>query len=234
MMSAPMTTTINTMYVGTLAPLGPDRVPSGIFKRPAKGPWHITRTGIVGDQQGDARHHGGPEKAVHHYPYEHYAAWIEEDPGLADSLSSPPAFGENLSTLGITEETVHIGDIYRVGGVILQVSQGRQPCWKLNARFNRSDMAWRVQMTGRTGWYYRVLREGWIETGDEFVLVERPRPKWSLARVIALLYRQKLDIGALADLANVPELAASWRDLAARRVATRSVEDWTKRLGGKS
>ncbi|HEX7074586.1 MAG TPA: MOSC domain-containing protein, partial [Hyphomicrobiaceae bacterium] len=92
---------------------------------------------------------------------------------MADFLSSPPAFGENLSTLGITEETVHIGDIYQVGGVILQVSQGRQPCWKLNARFNRPDMAWRVQMTGRTGWYYRVLREGWIETGDEFVLVER-------------------------------------------------------------
>ncbi|HEX7074585.1 MAG TPA: hypothetical protein VF226_11135 [Hyphomicrobiaceae bacterium] len=69
-----MTTTINTVYVGTLAPLGPDCVPSGIFKRPAKGPWHIMRTGIVGDQQGDARHHGGPEKAVHHYPYEHHAA----------------------------------------------------------------------------------------------------------------------------------------------------------------
>ena len=229
-----MTTTIDTLYVGTLAPLGASRVPSGIIKRSAPGPWLITRTGIVGDQQGDMRHHGGPEKAVHHYPREHYAAWIKEEPDLAQGLASPPAFGENLSTLGITEESVCIGDIYRVGGVVLQVSQGRQPCWKLNARFNRPDMAWRVQTTGRTGWYYRVLSEGRIEAGDVLVLMERPRPEWPLARVITLLYRRSLDFGALATLANVPELAASWRDLAARRVATRSVEDWSMRLGGKS
>lgn len=225
---------IETLYAGALASLGPQGVPSGIRKRALPGPWQVTRTGLVGDRQGDTRHHGGPEKALHHYARDHYAAWREEDRALCDLLASPPAFGENISTVGATEEDVCLGDTYALGEVLLQVSQARQPCWRLNLRFERGDMALRVQTSGRTGWYYRVLREGWIATGSELVLVERPRPEWPLARVLDLLYRHPLERAALAELAEVPELTPSWRGLATRRLKTGKVESWDERLYGKS
>ncbi len=225
---------IDLLYAGALSPLGPRGVPSGIRKRAVSGPWQVTRTGLVGDRQGDTRHHGGPEKALHHYAREHYASWREEDPGLTDLLELPPAFGENLSTIGLTEEDVCLGDTYALGEVLLQVSQARQPCWRLKLRFERGDMALRVQSSGRTGWYYRVLREGWIAAGSELVLVDRPRPEWPLARVLELLYRRPLERAALAELAEVPELTPSWRALVTRRLETGRVERWDERLYGRS
>jgi MOSC domain-containing protein YiiM len=120
--------------------------------------------------------------------------------------------------------------VFRFGSALLQVSQGRQPCWRLNARFDRPDMAVRVQKSGRTGWYYRVLEEGWAEAGDALVLHRRPQPDWPLARAIELLYTRTMDMASLDTLSKLPELAQSWRDLAARRIATRQVEDWNRRL----
>jgi MOSC domain-containing protein YiiM len=189
----------------------------------------ITRLGLHGDHQGDTRHHGGPEKALHHYPRDHYPAWAAD--GVA---ADAPAFGENISTLGMTEADICIGDVYRLGTALLQVSQGRQPCWRLNARFERPDMAYLVQKSGRTGWYYRVLKEGNAQTGDSLHLEDRPQPHWPLARVIDLLYTHTMDVDALQNLADLPELALSWRELAARRIATRTVEDWSRRLQDKS
>lgn len=222
---------IDTLYAAaSLASLGPKAARSGIFKRPSPAPWRIWRHGLEGDRQGDLRHHGGPEKALHHYPREHYAAWAAEE--VSPASPTPPLFGENLSTIGATEEDVCVGDIFTAGGALLQVSQGRQPCWKLNARFERPDMARRVQQTGRTGWYYRVLREGVVEPGDRLGLVERPRPEWRLSRVNELLYRRTLDLDALAAMAELKELSPSWRQLAALRLERRAVEDWSARLDG--
>lgn len=221
----PTEVVIDTLFIGKLAPLGPRSVPSGIAKNKVTGPQHVTLTGLEGDQQGDTRHHGGPEKAVHHYPREHYSAWLGD--GL---VADAPGFGENISTQGMTETDICIGDIYRLGTAMLQVSQGRQPCWRLNARFGRPDMAYLVQKTARTGWYYRVLEEGEIAAGDPFLLQRRPQPEWPLSRVIDLLYTRTLDMDALQELAGLPELATSWRDLAARRITTRTVEDWDRRL----
>ena len=229
-MDAPLApVAVDSLHIGTLRPLGPRNVPTGIYKQQVQGPQIVTELGLSGDHQGDKRHHGGAEKALHHYARDHYSAWLADDPGLAEHLA-PPAFGENISTLGMTEANVCIGDVYRLGTTLLQVSQGRQPCWRLNARFDRPDMAFRVQKTGRTGWYYRVLREGTIAPGDLFRLDDRPQPHWPLTRVIELLYTRTLDMEALAQLRDLPELAASWRDLAARRIATHSVEDWNRRL----
>lgn len=226
------TLTIDAMFAaGALAALGPRAEPTGIFKRAAPGPWRVTRLGLAGDLQADPRNHGGPEKALHHYPRDHYAAWAAEDAGLAEILAAPPAFGENISTLGLTESDVAIGDIFALGPVLLQVSQGRQPCWKLNARFARPDMARRVQTSGRAGWYYRVLREGLVEPGARLERIERPQPDWPLSRLGELLYRDTLDFDALAQMAALPELATSWRTLAARRLERRAVEDWSSRLG---
>ncbi|MGB3387912.1 MAG: MOSC domain-containing protein [Pseudaminobacter sp.] len=220
-----MTPTVDALFIGELGPLGVRKVPSGIDKQPVRGPQAVTRLGLCGDHQGDTRHHGGPEKALHHYPRDHYAAWRRD--GIE---AAAPGFGENISTLGMTEAGICIGDIYQLGSSVLQVSQGRQPCWRLNARFARDDMAYRVQKSGRTGWYYRVLEEGTVSPGDPLVLQHRPRPQWPLARIIELLYTRTLDMETLAALADLPELAASWRELAARRIATQAVESWDRRL----
>lgn len=216
---------------GKVAPLGDRGHLSGIAKQRTPGPWQIGRLGLLGDAQADSKTHGGPEKAIHHYPRDHYGEWRKEM-GLHPLLDQPGAFGENFSTTGWTEETVHVGDVVRLGSALLQVSQGRQPCWKLNVRFGRDDVAYRTQSTGRTGWYYRVLEDGEVAPGDCLALVERPQPDWPLARLITLLYRDKDRSADLEKMAELPELAQGWRTLAARRLATRTIEDWTPRLMG--
>jgi MOSC domain-containing protein YiiM len=220
-----------SVLLGSVAPLG-DRALSAIAKRPAPGLWRIETTGLVGDAQADLKHHGGPEKALHQYPLEHYAAWAEEIGG-DPLLLAPGAFGENLSATGWTEARICVGDVIRFGGALLQVSQGRQPCWKLNRRFGRNDMASRVQRGGRTGWYYRVLEAGEAREGDCLRLLDRPRPDWTLERLTLLLYRQTDDLDGLAGMAALPELAQSWREIARRRLNGGKVENWTKRLYGE-
>src|SRR5690606_15630671 len=152
---------------------------SAIAKTPRSGPVRIGELGLDGDEQGDRRVHGGVDKAVHHYPFEHYARWRAEL-GPLPVLAAPGAFGENLSSAGLDESNVCLGDRYALGSVVLEVSQGRQPCWKLNDRFGVRDMARRVQDTGRTGWYYRVLQPGVARAGDTLQLLERPCPDWPL------------------------------------------------------
>jgi len=219
------------VLTGRIAPLGDDGTISAIDKRPAPGPWRIGAEGLEGDAQADRKHHGGPEKALHHYGFEHYAVWAKEI-GDDPLLHRPGAFGENLSTTGWTEANVCVGDIMRFGAALLQASQGRQPCFKLNRRFRCADMAPRVQKTGRTGWYYRVLETGAARDGDELRLVDRPRPDWPLERLTRLLYRDAKDREGLAAMAALPELAQNWRDLARRRLESGKVEDWSRRLYG--
>ena len=224
-------TPLRTLLVGQIRPLGDRREPSGIDKHLCDRPLRVGRTGLEGDAQGDLQHHGGLEKAVHHYALDHYPAWRREI-GAGPLLDAPGAFGENLSTLGLHEDILAVGDIFRLGGATLQVSQGRAPCWKLNARFSVPDMAKRVQSTGRTGWYYRVIEEGVIAPGDEFVLLDRRSPEWILSRVWSALYLKGFDRDALSGLAALPHLTPSWRGLAARRLASGTMEDHSSRLEG--
>jgi MOSC domain-containing protein YiiM len=223
---------VPVVLVGPVAPLGSGGHMSGIAKAPAPAPWRIGVEGLDGDRQADRKHHGGPEKALHHYPLDHYAVWRTELGDMA-LLDAPGAFGENLSTQGWTEENVCVGDVLRFGGALLQVSQGRQPCYKLSLRFGRRDMAKRVQESGRTGWYYRVLEPGVVRQGDLLELVERRRPDWPLSRLTRLLYRDRDDRAGLAAMAALDELAESWRALAARRLDTGKVENWSARLYGR-
>src|SRR5690606_26325916 len=174
--------------------------------------------------QGDLRVHGGPDKAVHHYAHAHYPLWRAEL-GALPVLAAPGAFGENLASSGLTEQHLCLGDQVRVGSVLLEVSQSRQPCWKLNDHFAVPDMARRVQQTGRTGWYYRVLQAGTLQAGDAITLVARPWPQWPLARVIDVLYHQPFDAAVLQALAALP-LTPSWRRLVEGRLARGHVEDW--------
>src|SRR5271170_3118724 len=127
--------TVLAVLIGQPAPFGPKGVQSAIHKMPVEAAY-VGPTGLEGDAQGDPSKHGGPEKAVHHYPTEHYRYW--EAQGVTHPLlAHPGAFGENLTSLGLTEENVCVGDVYRFGtdGPVLQVNQTRQPCWKLGVRF---------------------------------------------------------------------------------------------------
>ena len=229
-MSAAISTRLLSLRVGRVQPFGPIGQPSAIGKQPVSGRIEVRKLGLAGDEQADSRHHGGIDKALHHYPYEHYAAWARELPAQA-ALFEAGGFGENLSTLGLVENTVCLGDVFQIGSAMVQVSQGRKPCWKLNHRFGIADMARRVQDSGRTGWYYRVLAEGNIAPDDELSLIERPHPDWTLARLIKVLYHDKPDRKALAALAELTILAPSWREMAEKRLTTGRIESWLRRLG---
>jgi len=229
-------TRVDAVLLGQVRPFGPKGVPSGIDKHAVDVPVWIGETGLCGDGQGDPKHHGGTEKAVHHYAFDHYAAWREElagvSPQAAQVLARPGAFGENLSTVGLTEADVMIGDRFRLGTVLLEVSQARQPCWKLNHRFGHAGMARAVQQSLRTGWYYRVLEPGECRAGDRLLLKARPYPAWSLRRLLQALYVDQLDYAVLAEIAVLPVLADNWRQLAQRRLERQKVEDMERRLVG--
>lgn len=217
------------LRIGHPRPFGPQGQPSAIDKWAVDGPLAAMANGLAGDRQGDTRHHGGPDKALHAYPAAHHPVWAAELPERAD-LFRPGGFGENLVVEGATEADICHGDRWRIGEVLLEVSQARLPCWKLNVRFDVRDMARRVQTSGRTGWYFRVLEPGQIAPGDRASLAERPHPDWSLDRVSRVLYRDTLDGAALEALAALPGLPEPLRKLARRRIDSGRVEDWRLRL----
>jgi MOSC domain-containing protein YiiM len=221
--------TVLAVCTGLAVPFARGRT-SAIHKTPVPGRVRVAALGLQGDAQGDPKVHGGVEKAVHHYPWEHYAAWRDEL-GAHTVLDAPGAFGENLHSQGLTEATVCLGDRWRVGTALLEVTQARQPCWKLNERFGVPDMARRVQQSQRTGWYSRVVEDGELWAGAAMVLEARPYPAWTLERLLDLLYRPILDGAALQAALALP-LPASWQRLLQRRFDSGAVEDWAPRLEG--
>ncbi len=217
------------VLAGAAVPFGPAGYRSAIRRTPVEGVVHVTPTGIACDEHGDRDHHGGREQALHQYAFEHYAAWRAEYPQLAHHFAAAGAFGENLSSVGMTEATVCVGDAYRCGTALLQVSRTRHPCWKLNVRFGDPSMASRVQDSDRFGWHYRVLEEGAIAAGDRFVLEQRPNPDWPIVRLIRVLFHDPLDTEELKQLIGLRELSQLPKDHAARRLATGKLEDWSLR-----
>ncbi|NOH71748.1 MOSC domain-containing protein [Vibrio pectenicida] len=203
---------------------------SAIDKKAVGGRQSVSFLGLNGDEQGDLRFHGGVEKALHIYPTEHYNQWVEEL-GERDIFRHIGAFGENISSVGVTEEDICLGDKVRIGSTLLEVSQGRMPCWKLNVRFDQKDMAKRLQDSLRTGWYFRVLQEGDIGQGDDIILCDRPYPEWSLARIMSVIFEGCLETSELQKLAQLP-LVESWKKLVDRRISDGVVEDWSPRIEG--
>jgi MOSC domain-containing protein YiiM len=180
---------------------------TGFFKTPIEGPAFVGTRNLAGDGQADLKNHGGIDKAVLAYGADHYPKWRDE-------LRMPDmpcgAFGENLSILGLSEESVYIGDIFRIGTATFEVSQPRQPCWKLARRWRMHELTGMVVRNGRSGWYLRVREEGWIKARMPVVLIERPNPAWSVARANEILHHRKTDLALTLELANVPRLADSW------------------------
>ncbi|AVH29065.1 MOSC domain-containing protein [Vibrio diabolicus] len=203
---------------------------SAINKQVLPDRQHATELGFTSDEQGDPRFHGGIQKALHIYPSEHYPIW-QQQLGKRTIFQSAGGFGENISSEGVTESTICLKDKIRIGSTLLEVSQGRMPCWKLNVRFDQHDMARRLQDTLRTGWYFRVLEEGDIGAGDKIILCERPYPEWPLARIMGAVFTGCLDRKELTQLSELP-LVESWGKLVERRLETGEVEDWEMRLVG--
>lgn len=222
--------TLVQVLVGRAIPFGPNGEPSAIAKQPVDQPWQLLISGCAGDQQGDPRHHGGPDKAVHHYPAEHYAAWRDDCPEVAAERFRPGGFGENLSTIGLSEQDVCVGDLFRLGTALIEVAQARQPCWKLNLRFGDQRIAALAQAHGRAGWYYRVREGGTIAPGDALDLLARPHPDWPVARLLHYLYIAPLNREALSAMAALTALPAGWRELMRHRLASGCIEDWSRRL----
>ena len=222
---------LDALLTGRAQPFTRPGSRSGIAKAPRQEALAVTTLGLAGDEQGDLRVHGGVEKAIHHYPREHYAAWLAEL-GEHPLLMQPGAFGENFSTTGWTEDDVCLGDLIRAGSALLQVSQGRMPCWKLSDRFGVANLALRVQQSGRTGWYYRVLQEGVVGVGDRLQVVERIHADWPLSRLSAVLFDKRVEPELLRECLALP-LVPSWRRTLERRLEKAEVEDWAPRLQGQ-
>lgn len=157
---------------------------SGIHKGPVEGPITLEGESLEGDKVADRRYHGGPDKAVCCYCLEHYESWGE---WMGVPLPHG-AFGENFTTAGLTEEDTCVGDIFRVGTAMVQVSQHRGPCVNLIRRWGQPQLPREMEQTGRTGYYLRVLQGGAVRRGDAILLQERPFPGWSVLRLVRALY----------------------------------------------
>jgi len=209
---------IDALLTGRPMPFREDGTMSAMARKPVSGPVFLGPLGFEDDEVADKEHHGGPDKAVHHYPFDHYPFWRQKLDGHK-LLHTSGAFGENISTRGIIESEVRIGDRFRMGEALVEVSHGRQPCWRLDHRFGvsgkQSVMAAIVQ-TGRCGFYYRVIEPGKVTTGDRMRLTERGLPKWTIDRVFRLLigggHRDEPE--AVEALAQLPALAKAWRQRA--------------------
>ncbi|WP_337176563.1 MOSC domain-containing protein [Paludisphaera sp.] len=202
---------------------------SGFVKEAVAGPIMLGATNLEGDGQADRVHHGGVDKAVLCYSAAHYPSWRED---LGRPEMGFGGFGENFTIDGQDEADVCIGDVYRVGEAVAQVSQPRQPCWKLARRWRLKSLALTTQETGRTGWYFRVLTTGLVAAGDSVELVERPNPEWTIARANRIMHRDKADLEAAAALAAVAELSANWKATLGKRANRGGEPDAAKRLEG--
>ena len=164
--------------------------------------------GFEGDGVGDTKHHGGPDKAVCVYSLEHYQYWERT---LGTKLPDA-AFGGNLTVSGLQEADVNIGDIFQLGTALVQVSQPRQPCNTLAARFGRSDMVKLVVDAGRTGFYMRMLKEGVVKQGDALSLVKKDDHAITVAFANSVFHHNRKDSDGIERVLSAPALSASWRE----------------------
>jgi MOSC domain-containing protein YiiM len=183
------------------------KVLTSIFKTPVQGKVALRRYNVQGDQQSDLSVHGGPSKAVYSYSFEHYPFWAAQLPGTPLPVG---AFGENLTTEGMLEEVVHIGDVFLAGSAILKATQPRMPCFKLAIRMNRSDMVKKFWASGRSGIYFSIVEEGQFESGDRIEPVESDPRRVSVADVVRLYKRETDDPDLFSRVMEAP-LSGSWK-----------------------
>jgi MOSC domain-containing protein YiiM len=201
---------------------------TGFYKTPTENPVNVTNLGIDGDGVADHKHHGGIDKAVLAYSNDRYGYWQEKLKPLMVSENAkvlekshteksnsetigPGGFGENLTIAGWDEGTVCIGDRFEIGSVIVEVSQPREPCWKLGRRWQEKMLPKYVAQCGYTGWYFRVTQPGQLQKGNAVTLVHRPNPSWTVQRANDALYGRIVDATVIAELYLLTELSAAWK-----------------------
>ncbi|OBR65258.1 cytoplasmic protein [Paenibacillus oryzae] len=189
-------------------------VSTGIFKTATDEPLLLSFLNFEGDGQGDLVHHGGRDKAVCVYPFEHYPFWEKE-------LKRPleyGALGENLTTKGLLETEVCIGDVFELGQAIVQISQPRQPCYKLTIRYGVPEMLLKVQETGFTGFYFRVLAEGLVSRNDKLALLHRHPRKVTISYANRIMHHEKENIEGMERILRVEELSSNWKQTFQKRL----------------
>ncbi|TRX95991.1 hypothetical protein FHL15_003133 [Xylaria flabelliformis] len=218
-----------SLRTGKVRPLAGVKLTSAINKQPRQDRVRLTKLGFAGDERQHPPHQS-PDNAIHQYARSHYDRWRAELPDRKDKFVIG-GFGENISTTHLSENNVCVGDKFRLGDAVVQVTMTRQPCFKLNHRFEHKKMATMVQNTGRTGWLYRVLCEGWVEEGDEMELIERINPAWPLSRLQHFLYTDRNNAEALEQLTRLPGLGNELVGLFQKRLE-QGAEDMSGRLDG--
>jgi MOSC domain-containing protein YiiM len=203
---------------------------SAIFKKPVTGAVWLGRCNLAGDAQADPQNHGGPDKAVNAYPAEHYSHWRTV---LGAPTMELGAFGENFTIEGLLERDVCIGDVFAVGNAVVGISQPRQPCWKLARRWRRKDLPVLVEASGFTGWYFRVLQEGFVEQQTLIRLIERPYPEWTVTRANHIMHGSTAEKEAIRKLAACPALSVSWKATLEKRIDAGLIRSTRSRLSGQ-
>lgn len=188
---------------------------SGINKMPIDGPVRLGKLGLAGDEQADLVNHGGPDKAVCVYSYNHYPHW-EQVIGLSLPYGS---FGENFTISDMLEDEVCIGDTFSIGRAVVQVSQPRQPCWKLAMRWGLDALPLLVTETGATGFYFRTVTDGDVLPGDTLRLLERHPAKFTVAEANRIMHHDKKDADGIRSVLAVDALSASWVQTLTARLA---------------
>ena len=204
-------------------------IDSGMDNKLAVQTLKVMLHGIVGDAQADPVHHGGEERVLHHFPREHYGQYRRWD--LITNNKDVPAMGENISTVGLDESQVNIGDIIQIGEVLLQVTQPRSPCFKLNLQFNHPKFALAMQESRMCGWFYKVLKEGEIKASDSINLIER-KTDISIAQAMRIYFLPEVDAEQYRQLMECEGLAQNWVESMQRRIDTQQIENWQYRLYG--
>jgi MOSC domain-containing protein YiiM len=214
---------IDVLLIGQPKPFHADGTMSAMARMPVDRPVFLGKHGFVGDQVADPAVHGGADKAVHFYPAENYPKWIAHfaaENFVHPLLDQAGAFGENISACGLLEDNLRIGDQFRLGRAVVEVAQGRQPCWKLDYHFGVHGLSGVVINSGRCGGYFRVIEEGDVAPGDRIEQIYAAGHDWTVARTFNLLigggHRVEGAKSALQALAALETLAENWRTRAAK------------------
>ncbi len=208
--------TINGLFSGTIRTFDPGGERTGIFKD-SRDMVTVSSLGIEGDEQADRRYHGGVDKALHQFSEHAYETIANEFPSLRGELR-PGSFGENLISDALNESSVFIGDIYRVNKVLLQVSEPRRPCWKINRKFRTENLSVFVEQRCVTGWYYRVLEPGTIRIGDALNLDQRFNEWASIARFTQIANEHRPALEEVREIAAFRGLSLSWKKRLEKRL----------------
>lgn len=217
------------VYIGSIKSYAGSK-PSAIAKRLVDGVLSLTLGGLEGDEQAEKTVHGGPDRALCHFPREHYV-WLRQQFPEQKELFEAPAFGENISTLGLTETNVNIGDIFRWGDALIQVTQPRSPCYKLNEHLHDEQFSLHLQNSGYCGWLYRVISAGKVSGAQPLELLTR-NSEISVSEAISIAFHMPFDEEQYRRLMAAAGLSASWNKTMQMRLVNHKIEDFGRRLFG--